>query len=77
MARIENIDGFARIFRVIFAFCYLICLQKPVESGPVSSRLVAGGIVSNISFLFFSIICLFYGILRVILPKTPTKFYRL
>lgn len=44
MARIENIDGFARIFRVIFAFCYLICLQKPVESGPVSSRLVAGGI---------------------------------
>ena len=38
-------------FRFVFVVCCLICLHKPTESRPVSSRLVAEAVVSNISLL--------------------------
>lgn len=54
MAHREHVSAFLTSFRVIFAAlcCLIICLQKPAESSPVSSKLVAGGIVSN-SFPYF------------------------
>lgn len=73
MAHGENLGVLATAFRVILAaICCLSCLQNSAEAGPVSSRLVAGGIVSN--FLFISrFSCYFCNAHWIILQATKSN----
>ena len=50
MAFAKSILSVTKALRLVLAVCFLVCLKNLAEGGPVNSKKVSEGIVSNIIY---------------------------